>query len=188
VACQWHERYHPVIAHLNGALTAKFGPFIAIHLRRLADHGAIRDTDAPLELGQTSCCYMRNGWTLPVHTHSLGQIMQSFVYFPVSDDIADLGTMMCRFKHSMPWHGDADAVQAYSIDEEIEDVAAAPYAANQLFAFLNTPNSPHRVPAVAGAPDRRYVFTQNTLTQAALKGELRPICSDDFRFDITECR
>jgi hypothetical protein len=188
VARLWHERYYSLVTHLNAALIDKFAPFIATNMKRLHAHGVISTDNVPLVPGQATFCYMESGWAQPPHVHSLGEILQSFVYFPVAGstkaDNRNLGTIMCRFKRSVDWPlHDPDAKPTCD-EENTERVVQAPYADNLLFCFLNTAASPHVAPLVRGAKDRQYLFMKVALPiQMLTANAMGRVASDAFLFE-----
>ncbi|WP_316207170.1 MULTISPECIES: hypothetical protein [unclassified Bradyrhizobium] len=151
----WKGQFGPML-ELVDSLTAKvFEPHLISYQQKIVAAGV--PLGAKWSLGQAIFCQRGREWTIDRHTHYLGQVIQSLIYFPLPGSSADQGTLLYRIKQSMQ----VPAREFYSTrifgPEEVEAATLLPYQANCMVSFMNTPYAVHSTSTAAGPP-RRYIL------------------------------
>jgi hypothetical protein len=163
VSLPWHNTFLPYIDYVDSLVDQAFAPAIARYYDSLIATGQMKHAPAHLSPGQALFCFRPAGWQIEPHVHSLGQLIQTMIYFPSPGFLPDQGTYL--YYH--PWFQKRPSLKEL-IDATVPFKPSwrkklAPFEHNTLLSFLNTPDSIHGTVDRSGDPVRRYTFTARTI-------------------------
>lgn len=162
---RWQERFSGYVELIDRLVIAAFKPHIEQYARRV-------HVTPSAHLGQSLFCHRFEDWNIEPHTHTLDQLIQSMIYFPLAGSTPEQGTILYRIKQ--PFVADAREFAQTRVfaAETVQQHSIMRYEPNALASFLNTPESVHSTNPIGG-PSRRYIFSCTTMALPSLTGTIQ---------------
>jgi hypothetical protein len=156
----WRMRYSGYVDFLNRLLLEKLHRPIQNVLNRYTAFGLVKDS-VQLRTGQSLFCRRPSGWEITPHTHNIGEVVQSLIYFPIPGSPTSLGTRLFQLSRFARFSRAHIQKKDSSLNRlQVKYAGAVGYEANALFAFVNSPIAVHAAEETAGLPPRQYIFTK----------------------------